>query len=274
MIERVPHIEDRPAVELPHHRETRMSVNLVKDPTGAPAVDLTTLSDQHIDLRKRAEKAGISLSKRGLDGIRGRVIMLLDHSGSMHAGYSGGLVQKLVERALGFALQIDSDGQVEVIPFDSRMWPTTLVDVGNYQGVTDRDLWRRREMGGTNMAAPFRHIEALAKASSEPIFLIVIGDGSPADRAATTKAVCDLAEQPVFIKFLAIAPVDYLQELDDLPSGRRGIFSKRGAARLLDNVDAKFIADPGGMPDLAFADAMVDEWDSWITAATEAGILQ
>lgn len=250
-----------------------MTVNLVKDPTGAPAVDLTTLSEQHVDLRKRAEKAGVSLSKRGLDGIRGRVIMLLDHSGSMHGGYQRGLVQKLVERALGFALQIDTDGQIEVIPFDSVMWPAVLVDVANYRGITDRELWKPQRMGGTNMAAPLRHIEDLAKASEEPIFLIVIGDGSPGDRDATTRAVCDLAKQPVFIKFLAIAPVDYLQELDDLPSGRRGLFSKRGSARLLDNVDSKFIADPDGMSDLAFADAMVDEWDSWIAAATEVGLL-
>lgn len=252
-----------------------MTINLVKDPTGAPAVDLSTLDSRHVDLRKRAEKAGVSLSKRGLDGIRGRVVMLLDHSGSMYGGYQRGLVQKLVERALGFALQIDSDGQIEVIPFDSVMWPTVAVDVSNYQGIADRSLWKPQRMGGTNMAQPFRHVEDLAKKSEEPIFLIVIGDGSPSDRDATTKAVCDLAEQPVFIKFLAIDQVDYLQELDDLPSGRRGVFGgRRSGTRLLDNVDAKFIADPDGMSDLAFADAMVDEWDTWITAATQAGILR
>jgi hypothetical protein len=67
----------------------------------------------------------------------------------------------------------------------------------------------------------------------------------------------------VVLKFLAIKPVDYLQDLDDLPASKRR----------LDNVDAKFIADSAGMTDLAFADAMVDEWDTWIAAATSAGVL-
>ena len=255
----------------------KKSVSLVKDPTGAPAIDLGTLGESHVDLKKRAEKVGLSLSKRGLDGIRGRVIMLLDHSGSMFGMYQSGLVQKLVERALGFGLQIDSDGAVEVIPFDSYMHPKVTVDVSNYRGVVDRDLWRRGSMGGTNMAQPFRFIEEEAKNTSEPIFLIVVGDGSPSDRSATTQAVCDLASYPVFIKFLAVAPVDYLQELDDLPSGSSGggLFGRRrsGPTRLLDNVDAKFIADPENMADLAFADAMLDETDTWIQSATAAGIL-
>jgi hypothetical protein len=67
----------------------------------------------------------------------------------------------------------------------------------------------------------------------------------------------------VFLKFLAIKPVDYLQELDDLDASER----------LVDNVDAKFLPDPAAMSDLAFADAMVDEWDTWITAAAAVGVL-
>lgn len=85
------------------------SVSLVKDPAGAPAVDLDTLTG-HVDLTKRAQKAGISLSKRNLAGIRAQAVLILDHSGSMRDDYRSGTVQTLVERALGFALQIDVDG--------------------------------------------------------------------------------------------------------------------------------------------------------------------
>ena len=52
-----------------------MSITLTKDPYGATAVDLTKLREQHPDLVKRAEKAGISLSKRGLDGIRAQAVL-------------------------------------------------------------------------------------------------------------------------------------------------------------------------------------------------------
>lgn len=239
------------------------TINLTKDPSGAPAVDLAKLRDQHPDLVKRAEKAGISLSKRGLDGIRAQAVVILDHSGSMRRDYAGGTVQTLVERALGFALQIDADGVVPVIPFDRTVRPAVGVGVHNYRGVVDRDIWDRHDMGTTNLAAALGQLKGIAETSDAPIFAAVICDGSPDSKPATTRVVCELAAYPVFIKFLAIRPVDYLQDLDDLPASKR----------LLDNVDAKFIPDPAGISDLAFADAMVDEWETWIQAATRAGVL-
>lgn len=243
------------------------ALTLVKDPSGAPAVDLTKLRAQHPDLVKRAEKAGISLSKRGLDGIRAQAALYLDHSGSMFQDYASGAVQTLVERALGFSLQIDADGVVPVTAFDTALWPTVDVGVHNYQDVVNRDLWKRGAMGGTLMAPMFAHLSQMADASDLPIFAVIVGDGSPSDRSATTRVVCELASKPVFIKFLSVRPVDYLQELDDLEQSRPG-------ARLLDNFDTKSMPDPASMSDLAFADDMVDEWDGWITAATAAGVLR
>lgn len=245
------------------------SVKLVKDDSGKPAVDLNKVrAAGHVDLAKRADKAGISLSKRDLAGIRAQAVLVLDHSGSMSYDYQdldgqGGVVQQLVERALGFALQIDVDGSVPVIPFDSNVKRTVEVTIDNYKGVVDRDIYKPYNMGSTNMAAALEVVKKMAKESTSPIFCVVVTDGEPDSRSATTRVVCELASYPVFVKFLAIRPVNYLQQLDDLPDSQR----------LLDNVDAKFISDPNGMSDLAFADAMADEWDSWIKLATQAGVL-
>jgi hypothetical protein len=248
------------------------TVSLVKDPTGTPAVDLNKVREQHPDLAKRADKAGISLSRRNLAGVRAQACLYLDHSRSMHGDYRSGAVQTIVERALGFALQIDADGTVPVTPFDSRLWPTVDVTVDNHQGVVDRELWHRNKMGGTLMAPPFDHLLKEAKRAQMPLFAIVVGDGSPSDRSATTNLVIELANWPVFIKFLSVRPVDYLQELDDLEqkSGRSLIGR---STRKVDNVDAQDMPDPAGLSDLAFADKMVEEWDTWIAAATSAGIL-
>jgi hypothetical protein len=244
------------------------TVNLVKDPTGAPAVNLTKVRDAgHVDLAKRADKAGLALSKRGLAGIRAQALLVLDHSGSMRADYASGAVQTLVERALGFALQIDVDGTVPVLPFDSHVWPTVDVTVANYAGAVDRDIWRRNQMGSTNLAAAMQTVKASAETTDAPIFCIVVTDGEPDNRAATTNAVCELARYPVFVKFLAVAPVAYLNELDDLGNDRR----------LLDNVDAKPSSPALNLrtcTDAQFADAMVDEWDTWIAVATKAGVLR
>jgi hypothetical protein len=240
------------------------SVRLVQDKSGAPAVDLEKVAaGGHVSLVKRAQKAGISLSKRGLDGVRAEAVLILDHSGSMRSDYRDGTVQALVERALGFALQIDADGKIPVIAFDRHVWPTVEVTVDNYAGVVDRDIWHRNQMGSTDLAAALGQLKLMAEATDAPLFAIVVTDGAPDSKPAATKLVCELARYPVFVKFLAIKPVDYLQDLDDLDSSKR----------LLDNVDAKFIPDPDGMSDLEFADAMADEWDTWIVAAASAGVL-
>lgn len=246
------------------------SVPLVRDAAGAPAVDLVKLRDTgHVNLTKRAEKAGLALSRRGLAGIRGQAVLVLDHSGSMRSDYKAGKVQTLVERVLGFALQIDTDGVVPIIPFDSRVHPVVKVGatagrkVEDYRDVVNRCIWKPH-MGCTDLAAALGVVRNMAITTKEPMFVAVVTDGSPDSEWLTTKVVVDLARYPVFLKFVAIREVPYLRQLDDLPS----------TARLLDNVDAKAFADPAAVSDLAFADAMADEWDTWVAAATVAGILR
>lgn len=242
-------------------------VPAIRDTTGAAAVDLNKVAAAgHVNLSKTAEKVGVSLAKRNLAGMRGRVIVVLDHSGSMAFDYRDGTVQTLLERTLGFGLQIDTSGDVEVIPFDSRVWDTVTVGVGNYQQAAQQ-VYRPNQMGSTNLAAALKKVRALAGKTSEPIVCVVLTDGSPDDRRAATEVVCDLARYPVFLKFLALRSVPYLTELDDLEQTRPG-------ARLLDNVDAKTIHDPGGISDGDFAEAMVDEWDGWLAAATQAGVIR
>jgi hypothetical protein len=241
-------------------------VRVVKDATGAPAVDLDAVKAAgHVELAKSAGTVGVSLRKRGLSGMRGRVIVVLDHSGSMAGDYRTGVVQELLLRTLAFGLQISPGASVEVIPFDNRLWSTVKVDVGNYTSAV-RSIWQPDRMGSTDLARALNHVRQLAASTSEAIVCVVLTDGNPDDRAATSKVVCDLARYPVFLKFLALRSVPYLTELDDLEQTQPG-------ARLLDNVDSKTIADPAGISDTAFAEAMTDEWDSWLIAAQAAGVL-
>ncbi|MEV4138493.1 VWA domain-containing protein [Dactylosporangium sp. NPDC049742] len=242
------------------------AVQLVKEPSGAPAVNLAKVRESgHVDLAKRADKAGLALSRRGLGGIRAQAMLVLDHSGSMRPDYKSGAVQTLVERALGFALQIDIDGTVPVVPFDTKVLPTVAVTVDNYSGVVDREI-NQGWMGTTNLADALAVVLAEAEQTTAPIFCIVVADGSPDSKRATTKVVCELSRYPVFLKLLAIKPVEYFQSLDDLDDSKR----------LLDNVDTKYSTEALDLltcSDLQFAEAMADEWDTWVAAATAAGIL-
>jgi hypothetical protein len=273
------HKEPPPAseVQTPAHVPSPANpIRLTKDPSGAPAVNLSKMRDEgHVDLVKRADKAGISLSKRNISGIRGAVRLYVDHSTSMEAAkardYTEGRIQILVERTLGYAFQLDSDGRIPVLAFDSRLWPEVVVDKTNYQGVVDREIWHPGQMGGTLFAPVLKDLLNEAKTTKEPIFAVIVTDGDPQDEAAATQLVIELAKYPVQLKFLAIRNVEYLRRLDNMEDDHPG-------ARLLDNVDAKFFdgVDCPKLPvitDLQFADAMTDEIDSWIHDATSKGVL-
>lgn len=252
------------------------TINLTKDTAGTPAVDLTKVrAAGHIDLAKRADKAGLALSKRGLAGIRAQAMLVLDHSGSMHADYASGAVQTLVERALGFALQIDVDGHVPIIPFDNRLLPTVTVGVDAdpphevlaYPGVVNAAIWRGRDMGSTDLARALDVVLEEARTATTPIYCAVVTDGNPDREKPVTDLVCELSRYPVFLKFLALKPVPYLTNLDDLDN----------TVRLVDNVNAQprtgSRLDLLSCSDLEFAEAMADEWDEWVAAATTAGVL-
>lgn len=242
-------------------KKAARTLQLVKG-TGS-AVDLAKV-EQHggIDLRKKTEAAGVALSKRGMAGIRAQVVMLLDYSGSMHMDYGNGNVQKLVERFLGFGLQVDADGSIPVIPFASRVLPTVDVSLENYKNIVQREIISKHSMGSTNLSDALKELKKLAETTDAPIFCGIVTDGSPDDRDETTKLVCELANYPVFLKFLALYDVPYLSQLDDLGDDKR----------LLDNVDAKFFKRLD-QSDEEFADMMADEWDGWVQLATNKGVL-
>ncbi len=259
------------------------TVDLVKVPAGAPAVDLAKVRETHVELAKKADKVGIELGKRGLSGIRAKVLLILDHSRSMVGDYANGNVQALVERALAFGLQVAVDGVVTVLPFDSHL--RTAVRVGvtgdqhngivGYRGVVNDYLWLgASNMGSTNMAAPLEALRQAITDSNDLWFCVFATDGDPdyTIKARTTELICDLSRYPVFIKFLALRPVAYLSELDNLPNSKR----------LLDNVNAQPHTRADGRPmldlltctDLEFASAMTEEWDEWILRAQKAGVLR
>lgn len=246
------------------------TISVVKDAGGAPAVDLNKVpGGVTINLAKSAQAAGFSLQKRGLAGIRAQALLLIDHSWSMEDDYRSGAVQTLVERCLGTSLQFDVDGEIPVYAWDSRVHPATVATLSNYRDIVGREIWRRNNMGSTDLAQVLQIVQQAAASTDLPLFVAIVTDGNPDDKHAATRMVCELSRYPAFIKFLAVKPVPYLSELDDLPE----------TMRLVDNVDTK----PGmenrrlnllTCSDADFQEAMVDEWDTWFTAATNAGILR
>ncbi|MGQ9660594.1 MAG: VWA domain-containing protein [Thermochromatium sp.] len=79
--------------------------------------------------------AGLSLEKQGLQGLRARVGLVLDASGSMSRQYKSRRVQELLDRVLPLALHFDDDGSLNVWAFDTTpkpLDPATLDNIGDY----------------------------------------------------------------------------------------------------------------------------------------------
>lgn len=250
------------------HFSAQQTVILTKDPAGTPAVSADTVkSTGNMDLVKQYEKAGFAVAAKGLSGYRFDVVAILDHSGSMLREYESGAVAKLLTRCLALGLQFDADGKVPVIPFDDQIRPVFTVNQTNFSTAVDQ-IWKRNDMGTTDMAGAHAALMEIVQAATNPVLAIWLCDGDPNSKVAMTKAICESAAFPVWHKFMALKPVDYLSELDDLGPDKR----------LLDNVDAKPEKDSDlnllTCSDAEFHTAMVDELDTWITAATAAGVLK
>lgn len=243
-------------------RSIARSVKLVKG--NGPAIALTHIENTGgIDLRKKTEAAHISLEKNDIGGIRAQVMVVVDHSGSMYGEYDNGLVQDMVERFLGFGMAVDVDGEIPVVPFDFKAKNAVNVNISNYHNVVKDKIFKPNDMGSTNLTDALEKVRDEAKKTDAPLFVAIVTDGEPDDQNSAAAIIKDLARYPVFIKFLAVRKVRFLEDLDDMSDSER----------LLDNVDTKEYTDMSTVTDQQFANDMADEWDSWVKLALAAGVL-
>jgi hypothetical protein len=248
----------------PHFSPAGEPVPVIRS-AAAPTALVSLDKAAHVSLVKRAHAAGDALAARGLAGHRFNVVMLLDRSGSMTGDYDSGAVQTIVERALGFALQVDDDGFIPVVAFGTAVSSPVEVSTANYRGVIGRDI-PVPGYDSTNLTGALDVALQYAALTDRPLFVIVVADGGPNDASSAEARICELSRYPAFVKLLAVRPIGWFKTLDELDDTRR----------LLDNVDAKpERVGPNliNCSDAEFAEAMVDEVDTWITAAVAAGIL-
>lgn len=220
-----------------------------------------------------AKTAAVSLAKKGLDGHRAAVYLVLDHSGSMQGHYASGLVQKLAEQALGLSVNLDDDGVVPVIYFADSASTPTMVSLGAYQnviGLTHVQVpW-----GCTNYAAAISAVVDLHNRSGarDPGLVIFQTDGNPYTRHGDAKkeaekAIKEASKHPLFFSFVGFgSDLSFLRKLDDL----RVVFG----GRKVDNASLFETGNnPAAVSDAALYDGIMHEYPQWLTAARSAGIL-
>lgn len=264
-----------------------MPISLDKVQASAPGL---------VDLAKTAK---VSLEKRNLFGTRAKVAVVMDFSGSMTREYREGRVQRITERILALATQLDDDGAIDFFVFDSSAAYLGEVPLTDYAGAVDK-LTAGRRMGTTDYAGAFRLVRdhfgfappqlierpstekrglfgrrkkvegavdvalpANAQPVAEPVFAIFLTDGAPNSKPQAVQALIEVSTAPIFWKFLSIGAesFDFLQKLDDLEE------------RVIDNADYKPIGSIDALDDEQLIDALLDEYGEYVAAARQLGML-
>ncbi|MET8472109.1 VWA domain-containing protein [Streptomyces sp. NPDC006422] len=216
-----------------------------------------------------AKTAAVSLEKQGLAEERAAVYLVLDRSGSMRRYYKDGSMQHLAEQALALSVNLDDDGVVPVVFFDSRAHSPVDIGLDDYHGRIEKLHEALGHMGTTNYAAAMDAVvdHYLASGSKDPAFVIFQTDGSPDSRRAAEKTLCKAAGLPIFWQFIGYGDDEFrfLRKLDELAVPKK---------RAVDN--AGFFAagkDPRLIPDGVLYGQLMGEFPEWLAAARAAGIV-
>lgn len=238
------------------------------------AISLDKIQAEAPGLVNLAKTAAASLEKKGLDGHRAAVYLVLDHSGSMQRYYDNGAVQKLADQTLGLSVNVDDDGTVPVVLFDDSATEPFGVSLANYSGAVER-LHRQRNWGYTNYADAMSTVitHYCTSGASDPALVVFQTDGDPYTRTGDArkeaeKALKDASRLPIFWSFVGFGEeLTFLRKLDNLRVGFGG--------RKVDNASLFETGDnPLNVSDAALYDGIMHEYPKWLTDAHAAGIIR
>jgi uncharacterized protein YegL len=243
---------------------------VVSRPSSGSGVSLDKVQASAPGLVDLYKKAGVSLEKNRLAGVRAAVYLVLDRSGSMSRFYRDGSVQALAERVLAAAAHFDDDGVVPVIFFDTKAHAVEEISLDDYQGRIAKLHKKLGGMGTTNytaaMEAVIKHYKACG--ATDPAYVVFQTDGAPNNEKAAEKTLCKAAGLPIFWQFVGFGRDDFkfLHRLDELEAPEH---------RAVDN--AGFFeagADPRRVPDEKLFDNLMIEFPEWLESARRARVIK
>ncbi|KGR76141.1 vWA domain-containing protein [Ureibacillus sinduriensis] len=219
-----------------------------------------------ISLRK--DKVKVVLEKKKLTGVRAKVGLVLDISGSMRRLYKIGEVQEAVERIAAVASQFDDDGSLDIWVYDNEFARLPEVTEHNLFGYVEKNILNNEAIHkfGRNdeplVMADVIKKYTIEEASGEPVFLIFINDGGC--KPGIKKFIVESSIKPIFWQFVGIGDsnFDVLRKLDTMEG------------RLIDNANFFHFADIEKITDEQLYENLLDEFPSWLHEAKEKRILK
>ncbi|WP_163509386.1 VWA domain-containing protein [Fodinicola acaciae] len=226
---------------------------------------------QKLDMRKK-EVAKVLLTKQAA-GVRARVVLVMDKTGSMYKQYRQKVVHRVIERMVPVAVQLDDDGTLEAYLYarqffrlpdlrvaDLETWPEQYIHLSGKHSGFDYD-----RIGAANDEIPIINaVLATATDPTVPTLVLFFTDGGFSKRREITQLMVQAASRPVFWQFVGIGKANYglLEALDDMPG------------RVVDNAGFFALDDIDRVSDGELYQRLLNEFPDWLRAAKAAGILR
>lgn len=233
-----------------------------QEPTQSTTIDLTK-KQETLNLRKKT--LVISLEKKNINGVKARVVSVMDRSGSMQGLFKDGTVQDTMERIFPLALKFDDDGELDSYIFETGFTPLEPVTLNNYYNYQET-VMDSHEWGLTNYAPVMKDIvERYSKYTDMPTYVLFFTDGDNGnnDKRETTELMKEISGFPIFWQFVGLgtANMDYLEKLDDMPG------------RTVDNADFFRIKNVGEVTDEWLYNKLLDEFPGWLNTVKSMGMI-
>ncbi|AWL29028.1 VWA domain-containing protein [Acinetobacter defluvii] len=223
---------------------------------------------QLLDLTK---KSLLSLEKNNLLGVKARVALVLDYSGSMNQQYKKGDVQKVLDRIMPLAVNFDDDGSFECWAFAQHALRLSDVHLGNLKNYINTEQgghkkWDAGARFNNEPAALHAVIDYFSKESPSelPVYVVFISDGGVSETKKIKQILKDASNQAIFWQFVGIGGRNYgaLEQLDEM------------AGRVVDNCNFFAMDNIDSMPEAQLYDLLLNEFPMWLKAAQQKNIIK
>lgn len=224
-----------------------------------------------LDLRKR-EVAKVLVTEQAV-GVRARVVLVIDKTGSMAKMYAREVVHRVVDRMVPIAVQLDDDGTLEpylyavdylklpdITVAESQQWSQTYLHLSGRHGGYDYAA-----IGGRNVELPvMRAVIDSLRPDQRPTLVLFFTDGGFSRKREIAELIREASALPVFWQFIGLGQANYglLRELDDLDG------------RVVDNAGFFSLDDIDKVDDAQLYARVLGEFPEWWRAAKSAGIVR